>query len=91
MIDRSCIVKYSFLMVWLDYTSPFDATAVKALRREGGYIIGKTNMDEFGMGSSNVHSFHGPVINPLYTDHQRVAGGSSGGSAAAVAMGACFA
>ncbi|KAJ3196693.1 Trimeric GatFAB AmidoTransferase(AdT) complex subunit [Irineochytrium annulatum] len=68
-----------------DFTSPFNATVVDLLEKAGLLVIAKTNMDEFGMGSSNLHSAHGCVINPRAPD--RVAGGSSGGSAAAVASG----
>ena len=71
--------------VLMGYVSPFEATAVRKLREAGAAIIGKTNMDEFAMGSSNENSAYGPVRNPL--DHARVPGGSSGGSAAAVASG----
>ena len=67
------------------YVSPYEATAVRKLREAGAIPFGKTNMDEFGMGSSTEHSAYGPTRNPLATD--RVPGGSSGGSAAAVAAG----
>ncbi len=69
------------------YHSPFSATAVRRVIEAGGIVIGKTNCDEFGMGSSTEHCRWGPVRNPW--DHARVPGGSSGGSAAAVAAGYC--
>ena len=69
------------------FVSPYDATVVAHLRSAGAILAGKTNMDEFGMGSHSVNSFFGSVSQ----EDSQSAGGSSGGSAVAVASGQCWA
>lgn len=75
------------------FTSPFNATVVDQLEAAGAIVAGKTNLDEFGMGSHSINSHFGPVKNPRRdsSGEDLSAGGSSGGSAASVAADQCYA
>jgi len=75
-----------------NFASPYNATVVDLLEDSGAIIAGKTNLDEFGMGSHSTHTHFGPVVNPNSLQAEKASsGGSSGGSAVAVATGQCLA
>jgi aspartyl-tRNA(Asn)/glutamyl-tRNA(Gln) amidotransferase subunit A len=71
-----------------NYIAPYDSTAIKLIKDEGGIILGRTNMDEFALGGSGENSSYGKTLNPINTEH--VPGGTSSGSAAALASGMCL-
>ncbi len=87
MVTRGVVTTASS-QILAGWNPPYDGTAVARLREGGAVIVGKTNLDEFAMGSSTENSAYGPTRNPWDTD--TVPGGSSGGSAAAVAVGSAF-
>ena len=87
MVTRG-VVTTAASQILAGWNPPYDGTAVARLREGGAVIVGKTNLDEFAMGSSTENSAYGPTRNPWDTD--TVPGGSSGGSAAAVAVGSAF-
>ncbi|CAA22807.1 mitochondrial glutamyl-tRNA amidotransferase alpha subunit Gta1 [Schizosaccharomyces pombe] len=74
-----------------DYNSPFDASIVESLKKAGGIILGKTNMDEFAMGVKSENNLFGRTVNPVVKDSNYDVGGSSGGAAAAIAADICYA
>lgn len=87
--DNICTLEYPTTCasrILQGYRSPYEATAVERIKAAGGLVACKTNLDEFGMGSSTEHSAYGRTLHPF--QHDRVPGGSSGGSAALVATGA---
>jgi len=92
--DNICTIDFKTTCasgVLQDFSSPYNATVVEKLKDAGAIICGKTNMDEFGMGSHSMHSHFGPVVNLDADGKSRSAGGSSGGSAVAVATDSCWA
>ncbi|KAI9721078.1 MAG: hypothetical protein M1812_002559 [Candelaria pacifica] len=93
--DNICTLDYPTTCaskILFGFVSPYDATVVTKLKNGGAVIAGKTNLDEFGMGSHSTHSPYGPVKNHKASkEHTFSAGGSSGGSAVAVATGQCYA
>lgn len=90
------ITQYLLRRMLLDFVPSYNATVYERLHQHGAILLGKTNLDQFGMGSGTIDSSFGPTRNVwigkwAVTDDWHIAGGSSGGSAVAVATGICFA